>query len=755
VAELFRARPLAGSAEAGPVQATSAIKDTSMTDDSSYRPAGAHDDAALSGMSAPHQRVTMGMHGPQGPAQDQHPSPGATSSTTVHGQEDSVDPLQDDAHADRTGTRYPPAGLLPTYRRLRLSIRSTKHSRNTSGAEAVRRSERRTARRRRARVTGGWLAARLWWVTRGIGITARALWRTAWDPDREAYIVAMLDGDNPDGAHRARIKLRRDRRHSIVVILVTTSGTYVAIEYWGHDLWAVVPWWAPPAAAAVALPLLALAGRPGQPDKAPEALAGVMPQSLTLGDSARGVARTLTEAFANVKIRAEINDGGVLAEPGGWGWTVTLQLLDNITEPKLEALERHLNTPAGGLVFSRVPQAARVMILRIVMKDLLANPVDAPERPLGSVRDHIAMATRFDGGRLSLELFARHVLIIGRTGSGKSGVLHDFLDALTASSDVNIDGIDLSDGPDLKSWKKSLRDHALGPDIDKAEQILTAAVRLIQHNTARLGSRNFDPVAGGPGHVVVIDEYGMVAAIDTLRVLVEFIVTYGAKAGVWVVLANQRAVNDMMGTSRLASQVHIKVFLGMSAEDAQGLPKHLRELGVRPHLFRQATQTDPHDAGKGFVVDVETTPILVRFDRMGRLTAVRRASERAPHRPQLSPEYAAVLHQDDGHGVSELLLAVRSAVLAISSTEGRRPERASGDEITQRLRQRGYAVGKTNLVGELRRATGGLIDRSRDTNLPSGKNPKGFYLEDLDRAITQLERRAAHDNPDGGRSSDH
>ncbi|RSM68947.1 hypothetical protein DL991_40955 [Amycolatopsis sp. WAC 01375] len=577
-------------------------------------------------------------------------------------------------------------------------------------------------------------------MLRGLGRTGRALWQVLWDPQREAYISAMLDHSNPDGAHRARLKLRRDRRNSVVLLLILSSFTYFGVDHWGRELWAKVPWWSVVVTGALVLPILALIGRPVPEPHDTDRPAEAMPQSLSLGDSARGVATTLSDAFTSSKIRVDVNEAGVKAEPGGWGWTVTLQVLDNITEAKLDALERHLNTPTGGLVFARVPEAARVMVVRIVMRDLLATPVDSPERAWGSVRDPVELATRYDGGRLALELFARHTLIIGRTGSGKSGVLHDFLDALTSRHDVDIVAIDLSDGPDLKSWKMAVRRSAFGPNVENAERILQNAVDLIRHNTARLGARNFDPVTDGPGHVVVIDEYGMVAEIDALRILVEYIVTYGAKAGVWVILANQRAVNDMMGTSRLGSQVHLKVYLGMSAEDAQGLPKHLRELGVRPHLFRQATRTHANDAGKGFVVDAETTPVLVRFDRTDRLIAVRRASERAPMRPEPSQQYLDVVAREESQGVPELLSAVRSTVLEIASREGRRPARASGEEIVRGLRRRGIVIDKLKLVGELRKATRGAIVHSRDTNIGPGNNPKGFYLDDLDRGIEQLSR---------------
>src|ERR1043165_8534645 len=124
-----------------------------------------------------------------------------------------------------------------------------------------------------------------------------------------------------------------------------------------------------------------------------------------------------------------------------------MSLLDNVTEAKLEALERFINVPVGGLIFEEDPSAARVWRVRIIMADLLTTPTDAPERAPESVRVPVDVATRFDGGRLHLEMFGRHMLIIGRTGSGKSGVLLTIVDALTAMIDVDVDGVDLSAGP--------------------------------------------------------------------------------------------------------------------------------------------------------------------------------------------------------------------------------------------------------------------------------------------------------------------
>jgi hypothetical protein len=625
-------------------------------------------------------------------------------------------------------------------RRLTLPASWRKSAGTPPGGVLARRARRRALRRRRAHAAGGWLRQRGWWVLRGLGIAARSVWRMVWQPDIHEYIQAMA-ATNPVRARTARKELRQERLIGTGVVVGLGVLGYITLQIWGAAVLQWLPWWAYPVAATVVLTALAAAGRPAITVERPiERENAQMPMGLDLAASDRGVIATLSEAFADTKIRATVDH--VRREPGGWGWMATLSILDGITEPKLEALERYLNTPVGGLVFSDESRAARVRYLRIVMADLLAQPISAPDRTPTSVRIPTELATRFDGGRLQLELFARHVLIIGRTGSGKSGVLHDILDALTSTFDATVDGLDIAGGPDLRSWEKALRNYVGGPDYVKAEALLADAVALVKDRTARLGTRNWDPAQDGAGHAVVIDEYGMVAEHSRLRSLVEYIVTYGAKAGVWVILANQRKVRDMMGSSTVASQVHIKIYLGMDAEDVQALPKALREQGVRPHLFQQATRTDPNDAGKAFVLGVESLPILCRFDRTDRITAERRAIARAPHRPDLSERDRQVIRRAETGGVPDLLLSVREAVLATASAAGRNPERASGEEICVYLGQRGRAIDKTALVKELRKVSGGLINRSRDTNLAPRSNPKGFYLEDLDRAIATLRERA-------------
>lgn len=617
-------------------------------------------------------------------------------------------------------------------------------------AELARRAERRANRRRKARTVGEWLAERSWWVVLGLGETGRAVWRVVWQPDQAAAIKA-LEEHNPDKARQARTELRRERRTGLVVLASILGGGYFALYQWGDDLLAVLPWWSYPTAAAVLLPSLALAGRPeqgGRPEQAEQATAE-MPQSLTLDASDRGAENTLVEAFADISVRAQI--GRVTRAAGGWGWTAVVNTLDEITEAKIAQLERYLNTPVGGVVMSPVIAAARARDLRIVMADLLSEVLDSPEREWSSSDTPDGLGRRFDGGRLVLDLTGGHILIVGRTQSGKSGVVHDVVDALTAKFDVTVDGLDITEGPDLRAWEKSLRRYVGGPDFVAAEKLLADVRALVEDRTARLGASTWDTRVHGPAHVLVIDEYGLVAEHARLRELVEYVITYGAKVRVFVVLCAQRKVKEMMRSALIASQVAVKIYLGMNPEDVAALPKAERELGVRPHLFRSATKDSPNDAGKGFVLGQESMPVLARFDRTTRETAVRRAAQRAPHRPQWTEQDQAVLVRNETNGLPKLVLLVRDAIVDFAGANNLEPQRASGEAIVAYLARHGQVIDKNNLVSALRTATDGLINRSRDTNLGGGKNPKGLYLEDIERALSVLRQKAAAAQQGGGR----
>jgi hypothetical protein len=246
----------------------------------------------------------------------------------------------------------------------------------------------------------------------------------------------------------------------------------------------------------------------------------------------------------------------------------------------------------------------------------------------------------------------------------------------------------------------------------------------------------------------VIDEYGLIAEHSELRGMVEYLVTYGMKVGVSAILANQRPVTDMMGSTTIGTQVHIKIYLGMAPDEILAIPKALREQGVRPHLLRQATLTHANDAGKGFVVGAEPRPILVRFHRTRRAEAERRSRQRAADRPVTPEREQRLGERAHESGVPPLLLDVRDAIVQISRAAHRSPpQRASSDEIVTYLAQHGRRLEKTALLGRLRAASGGLIDTSKDMNLAPRNNPKGFRLDDIDHAIATLQQQHAGEAP--------
>lgn len=609
------------------------------------------------------------------------------------------------------------------------------------GAELVRRAERRARRARAGRTVGGWLLVRGWWTVRGAGwVTSVGLYRVVWQPGKEDHINRMKE-IKPDAALHAAQQLSHSRKTRLVLVAASAALAPEVGPVLFHLAGQFIPWWGDIVAAGIAMPVLAAAGRPQRDDTVVEAVHELeeLPDGLSLDASDRGVAATLAEGLADRNLRGQVH--GVRRAPGGWGWTATLSLLDELTEAKLAALERFLNCPLGGLVLSPVPTAARVRYLRIVMVDLLAESAPAVFRqPATLPADATAeLGNRFDGGRLKVALFARHLLLIGRTRSGKSGALHVIVYALVTAGIATI-GIDLAAGPDLRTWEPALEDY-VGADYAKALRVLRGAVELIQDRTARLGHREWNPQVDGPGLAIVIDEYGLLAQVPKLRALAEYVVTYGAKAGVGLVAANQRKVNEMMGSSQIGSQVHIKLYMSMAEEDADALPKAVRAQGVRPNLFRQASRGDDGDAGKTWVLGVEEMPILSRFDRMTRAEAHQHADDLTPNRPELADRDREPLRRSESDGMPRLPLLVRDAIVDIAGAAGRTPARASVGEIAERLSEQGYAVDKDALTRKLREELGELAPRSRDTNLGPHNNPKGFRLDDVEQSLRAVRQR--------------
>ncbi|MGH9058001.1 MAG: hypothetical protein ACRDZY_00570, partial [Acidimicrobiales bacterium] len=614
-----------------------------------------------------------------------------------------------------------------------------------NAVEVARRAERREVRKHRNRAAGGWVGVRTLWTIKGMGVAARGVFRIVWQPEMPELIKGMKALD-PAAARLARKELRRDRARAVAVLFGASGMTYGAAAIWGDDLLAVTPWWSYPAAAAVIVPLLAIAGRPESEEDKAEAEQVEMPAGLDLSASDKGVKEGLKEAFADQKLRAQVRD--VRRAPSGWGWTVVVAIMDKLTEDKLAGLERYINAPVGGLIMTPENQASRVHTMRIVLEDLLRESATAPVRPPASLtlRQPVELATRFDGGRLGLSLAGNHILLIGATGSGKSGALLNLLDACTASRDEIVVGLDLSGGPDLRVFADNMHKHVIGPDYLAAEKLLTWVVDVLKDRTARLGDREWDTNVDGPGITLAIDEYSLVAAVPRLRALVEHVILFGRKVRTRGILANQRRVSDLMGSATVASQVHIKMYMAMSTEDAEALPKALRLQGVRPDLFQQATPASDGDAGKVFVIGAERMPVLARFDRLTRETARERSNERAGHLPQLHEQDLAIEQRQQTAGVPEVVIHTREAIVAAAYAAQRDPARASGEEIVQYLGSKGHAVEKARLIPVLRAATNGAINRSRDMNL-GGSNPKGLYLEDVDAAIAALREQAAAAEP--------
>ncbi|RJQ70563.1 hypothetical protein D5S17_28970 [Pseudonocardiaceae bacterium YIM PH 21723] len=611
-------------------------------------------------------------------------------------------------------------------------------------AEQRRRQQRRANRARQARNVGRRSVTYSGWTLRGLPVVADGLYRVVWQPERAARLrkshaaaEVQAIGDEKaekraaDKAMEDMATLNKDRWFRGGAILVIGGTVYFG---WPHIIDST-PWWGLGLIGGGILFALARLGRPQDAaleleEAAEEEPLALLPAGLDLTASDRGTAVTLAEGLEQIKVKGQVTF--VKRSPAGWGWTSGLSLLDEITEAKLNQLERYLDCIPGGLILAASEGTARSRTMRIIMEDLLATSVTSAPRQVGvlTLRQPAEVGTRFDGGRLALVLAGIHIQLIGRTGSGKSSILLILFDVLTAAVGSVVVGIDLTAGPDMRAWEPAMS-RPLATDVLAAERLLTAVEAIMEDRTARLGMREWT-AEDGPQITVVIDEYARLAEVARLRARVDSLITRGKKVRVVVVLANQREVLEWMGSRTASTNVDVKIYAAMEAGDAAQLPKDLRDQGVRPAMFVPAQDDQPNDAGKAYVVGLGA-PILSRFDHLTREESHGRALQRSGAvETWTEADEAAAVRTARGN-VPNLLADLRDAVLAIGGQ--RTPPRASGAEVEAWMEQQGRPV-EGGLTRSLKREYGQLAPPSRDTNLNRGENPKGYHLADVETAIT-------------------
>jgi S-DNA-T family DNA segregation ATPase FtsK/SpoIIIE len=182
-----------------------------------------------------------------------------------------------------------------------------------------------------------------------------------------------------------------------------------------------------------------------------------------------------------------------------------------------------------------------------------AVPVD---RPL-SIFDPVYLGVDEFGLPVWVPIIYRNILIGGEPGSGKSGLLNNFVAHAALCLDCRLI---LLDGKllELGLWKRNA-DAFVGPDLDQALRLLKRVQTMVNNRCAYLEwceRRKIEPKDTFDPYLVAIDEIAFFSATigdqkdqDLFVALLRDLVARGRAVGIMVVAATQRPSSDIIKTS--------------------------------------------------------------------------------------------------------------------------------------------------------------------------------------------------------------
>jgi hypothetical protein len=217
----------------------------------------------------------------------------------------------------------------------------------------------------------------------------------------------------------------------------------------------------------------------------------------------------------------------------------------------------------------------------LLVRDPLTTPMPLPYRPPGTPAAAPVLLGADEFGKPVTISFAErvHLIVQGRTGSGKSRLSYAVLQQLAAAPDALIAGCDPSSVL-LRPFAGSrhARWQSLGADVDEHARLLDALVAELDARLARIPQRAdvlpLDAVT--PTLFVVLEEWlallGMAGSDRKLRerlaVAARRLAAEGGKVGIRVIMLPQRAEANEVGGSLLRGQFAYRVSLPVDNVDA-------------------------------------------------------------------------------------------------------------------------------------------------------------------------------------------
>jgi hypothetical protein len=408
--------------------------------------------------------------------------------------------------------------------------------------------------------------------------------------------------------------------------------------------------------------------------------AAKMPDRVELGMTPRAFEAMLRQALTeDLKIAL----AGLDLRAPAWGFEVHLKL-DRQTPKTLSENIDHLEACLPGVRTSSIllqqsASARNECVLRIPGSDPWQAVPELPYRAPKSLTTndlHTAqIGAEMSGRPLALPAKRTNVAITGKPRSGKSTMLRAGVDALTATDDRIILGIDLgSYGAGFGPYRKAMKAVARTPK--QARRVLEWALDIGMGRPALFDDLgmglNWESSPTRPGITVVIDEFPALVkaakqeAAERARIakemeiedtslrldeLVEQIHITSPKSDVTLMVGTHSVTKARVGENTWLSEVPAQVMCACDTDDIKLIVGGgAMAQGWRPDRLLPAMGDAINDAGVAYVMagGAYSEPIPWRACILDDTEADRRATERAmAGLPQLDAESAAFVDGDD------------------------------------------------------------------------------------------------------------
>lgn len=329
------------------------------------------------------------------------------------------------------------------------------------------------------------------------------------------------------------------------------------------------------------------------------------------------------------------------AESRGRTSTLLIQLAESQTADAIAHLDKALasfyDLRKGSVFISDTAEKARHVKITFLPKDpwqgkiphpIVMDDIKPGDISLSTMHKKFGMGVYAYGKQLVYEL--QHTLVVGASGSGKSGWLHSLMMWLTAFSDCMVVGIDMAAGATLNVWERALA-LPLARDVDQAIVILERVLAVIRDREIRLGLNSgadddaedsFEPRPGTPWLVLVIDEFpDLLAEAKSTKtkdggnlekyviLLLSRIAKKARKCGIRMVLASQNGTKTDLGSKEMQAQLRAIVGLTLDSLQSRNLWGTLMQSGWKStdlSLGQFLLKDDDHmspDVAKGYWVE--------------------------------------------------------------------------------------------------------------------------------------------------------